>query len=130
MFSELEFQETKQLRHALGDFRLILINNLAVEKTPNNIIWDHLPRAVGEAWNMFKHGQATVSYPTFIRILTTPPVVIIKEPQKPSEESEVIDMLLPDQSAEPSQSNNQSQEQKQVHQSEEILVEYYSASDD
>ena len=95
MFSELEFQETRTLHRVLADFRIMLCNRLAEEtKRDCEVIWSHLPRAVSEAWCMYRGGAGVASYDTFIRILTTPPVItiMIEQPKKevPVEVTEVI----------------------------------------
>lgn len=76
LFMTLHETEVKHVTNCIEEFRATLINAVRTKlDSSKNIYWSQLPKAVTEAWMLFKHStQAEQCHQCFLEILQTPPL--------------------------------------------------------
>lgn len=92
LFMTLHESEVKHVTNCIEEFRATLINAVKTKlDSSQTIYWSQLPKAVTEAWILFKHSaRAEQCHRCFLDILQTPPIPF-KEVNEVIEVIEVVD---------------------------------------
>lgn len=92
LFMELHDSEVKHVTTCIEEFRTTLINAVKTKLDSSQVIyWQQLPKAMAEAWILFKHStEADQCHKRFLELLQTPPIPV-KEVNEVIEVIEVVD---------------------------------------